>query len=332
MNKKQVVGLVIAAVIFVTVGVISVTTNTLSNMAKKATASAFEVGSMSYDMPYLEDFVAVVDISGTIQATPESTDFFGNTAGYDHSAIMEFVDDLIYAENNVGIILTLDTPGGTVYESDELYLKLMEYKEKTGRPIWSYMESMCCSGGYYIASASDEMYANRNTWTGSIGVIISTYNLAGLYEKLGIEEINIVSGDNKAMGHAGQEMSAEQRSIYQSLVDESYEQFVDIAASARGMSTSDMKKLADGRVYTAAQAVDSNLIDGIKGYEEFMGYVQDQVGSDTTIYYPNSYGTSYFPSIFGKSEDTQQKTDMQVIQELMNELGSGVPMYVYTGQ
>ncbi len=332
MNKKQVMGLVIAAVIFVTVGIISVTTNTISGMAKKATTSVFDAGSMSYNMPYAEDFVAVIDVSGTIQATPESIDFFGNTEGYDHSAIMEFVDDLIDTENNVGIILTLDTPGGTVYESDELYLKLMEYKEKTGRPIWSYMESMCCSGGYYIASASDEMYANRNSWTGSIGVIISTYNMAELYDKIGIEEINIVSGDNKAMGHAGQEMSAEQRSIYQSLVDESYEQFVSIAAAGRGMNINDMKKLADGRIYTAAQAVDSNLIDGIKGYEEFMDYVQEQVGDSTTIYYPNSYEESYFSTIFGKIEDSQPKTDMQVIQELMNELGSGVPMYVYTGQ
>lgn len=332
MNKKQVMGLVIAAVIFVTVGIISVATNVISGMVTKTTSSVFNVGSMSYNMPYTEDFVAVIDVSGTIQATPEYTDFFGNTEGYNHNAIMEFVDDLIEADNNVGIILTLDTPGGTVYESDELYLKLMEYKEKTGRPIWSYMESTCCSGGYYIAASSDEIYANRNTWTGSIGVIISTYNFSGLYDKLGIEEINIASGDNKAMGHAGEEMTAEQRAIYQGLVDEAYEQFVNVAATGRDMSINDMKKLADGRIYSAAQAVDNGLIDGIMGYEEFIEYVQGQVGNNTTLYYPNTYETSYFSSFFGKIEESQPKTELQVIQELMNELGNGVPMYVYTGQ
>lgn len=330
MSKKQVLGLVIAAVIFVAVGIISVTTNTISGLVSKAT-SAFDSGDYGCDMPYNESFVAVIDISGTIQATPESTDVFGNAYSYDHSAIMSLVDQLIDNEDNVGIILTLDTPGGTVYESDELYLKLMEYKETTGRPIWAYMESMCCSGGYYIASASDEMYANRNAWTGSIGVIISTTNYSGLFDKLGIEEINIVSGGNKDMGHSGKPMSDEAKSIYQSLVDESYEQFVEIAANGRDMSVSDMKKLADGRIYSANQAKECGLIDDVMSYEDFISYVEGQVGLDTTIYYPDYYYDTYFTSIFGKYAETQSKSDMEMVEELINSVGNGVPMYVYTG-
>ena len=74
----------------------------------------------------------------------------------------------------------VDSPGGTVAASDELYLKLKEYTEETGRPVWTYMGEMACSGGYYIAMASEKVYANRNTWTGSIGVILSYLNYKDL--------------------------------------------------------------------------------------------------------------------------------------------------------
>lgn len=332
MNKKQVWGLVVAAIIFVVVGIIGVVTNVVSGSFETA-STIFEDGTYGYDTPVAEDYVAVLDISGTIQASPEDTGVFAAaTTGYDHDTLMSYVDRLMDDPNNKGIVLTLDTPGGTVYESDEFYLKLMEYKEKTGNPIYSYMESMCCSGGYYIAAASNEMYANRNTWTGSIGVIISSYNYAGLFDKIGVEEVNIVSGDNKAMGHPGEKMTPEQEAIFQGLVDEAYEQFVDVAAKGRNMDVAKMKELADGRVYTAKQATENGLIDGIKSEEEFMDYVQGAVGEDVTIYTPTAYSTDYFSQLFGMAKSTGSLTELQLIQQLMEKEGSGVPMYVYSGQ
>ena len=123
--------------------------------------------------------------------------------------------------NNQGILLYVDSPGGTVYESEELYLKLKEYKEQTGRPVWDYMAHYAASGGYLISMAADKIYANPNTTTGSIGVIMSGFDMTGLYEKLGIRYVSITSGDFKDSS----KMTDEQIAVYQEQVDEFYSKF-----------------------------------------------------------------------------------------------------------
>lgn len=338
MSKKQTTGLVVAAVIFVVAGVISVLTNALSSKLtakqENATSELNNVMDMLYgsddlalsDMPKDKDFIAILPIEGTIQASAKGTSGLTSANnGYNHDLLMSYVDKLMKADNNKGIILRLDTPGGTVYQADELYLKLMKYKEETGRPIWAYMESQCCSGGVYLASSADEQYANRITTTGSIGVIISNYDMSGLYDKLGIKEDNIVSGKNKDMGTAGKPMTTEQRAIFQSIVDEYYEQFVSIVANGRNMSVDDVKKLADGRIYTATQALDNGLIDGIKTKEEFDDYVKEQSG--VSNFYEPSSSAGYLSQIFGSITSAKEKSESEVLVELMDRLGSGVPMY-----
>lgn len=334
MSKKQTTGLIVAAVIFVIVGIISVITNALSSkMTDTSNMTDLEVMMESLygtsqealaGMPTTQDFIAVLPIEGTIQASSDSS-VYGSTSGYDHDMLMEYVNLLMENDCNQGIILRLNTPGGTVYEADELYLKLMEYKEKTGRPIWAYMESQCCSGGVYLASAANEQYANRIATTGSIGVIISTYDMSELYKKLGIKEVNIVSAKNKAMGSTGKPMTSEQLGIYQAIVDEYYEQFVNIVATGRNMLVEDVKKLADGRIYTASQAVDNGLIDGIKTSEEFEEYVKEQSGVD--LFFEPSAPINYWSQLFGVVSDSKEKSEAEVLVNLMNELGSGVPMY-----
>lgn len=338
MSKKQTTGLIAAAIIFVAVGVISVLTNALSSkLAQKEgdkAVSGFEsfmnglYGDDSLalaDMPAARDFIAVVPVEGTIQASDNSNSIYGTADGYNHNLLMQYVDKLIDNNYNKGIVLRMDTPGGTVYEADELYLKLKEYKEKTNRPIWAYMQSYCCSGGVYIASAADEEYANRITTTGSIGVIMSNYDMSGLYEKLGIKEVNIVSAKNKDMGSSGKPLTDEQKAIYQSIVDEYYEQFVEIVAEGRDMPVADVKKLADGRVYTAKQAVENGLIDGIKTSEEFNDYVKQKSGVD--YFYEPSQTAGYLSGIFGSLASSKEKSESEVLVDLMNHLGSGVPMY-----
>ncbi len=335
MSKKQTTGLIIAAVIFVVVGIISVVTNTLSSKAdKKSGTTDFDAMMESLygtsnealsGMPTTENFIAVLPIEGTIQASTDSGSIYGTTATYNHDLLMEYVNLLMKNDCNKGIVLRLNTPGGAVYEADELYLKLMEYKEKTGRPIWAYMESQCCSGGVYLASAANEQYANRITTTGSIGVIMSTYDMSELYEKLGIKEINIVSSDNKDMGTAAKPMTSEQKAIYQSFVDEYYNQFVEIVATGRNMSVDEVKKLADGRIYTASQAVENGLIDGIKTSEEFDAYVKEQSGVNK--FFEPSAKVDPFAQLFGMMASSKEKSEAEVLVELMNDLGSGVPMY-----
>lgn len=109
------------------------------------------------------------------------------------------------------MILFVNSPGGGVYESDELYLKIKEYQEQTECPVYAVMGSMAASGGYYISAPADKIVANRNTWTGSIGVTIGTlYDISGLLEQYGVKTETITAGRNKAMGSSVEPMTEEQ--------------------------------------------------------------------------------------------------------------------------
>ena len=235
MKKKQVIGVIITAAIIILTGIAGIIGNVVENKmlsdaeSQDTTSSFFELFANDYGDVILpeEEFIGVLNIVGEIG--PSGADsIWSESAGYDHDLNMSFVEEMMSAENNKGILLYINSPGGTVYESDDLYLKLMQYKSETGRPIWAYFASEACSGGYYIAMAADKIYANRNCWTGSIGVIISLTNAKGLYDKLGVQEINITSGENKAMGSDAQDLTQEQSDILQSIVDEAYDQFIEI--------------------------------------------------------------------------------------------------------
>lgn len=203
-------------------------------------------------------YVARLYITGVIEEANES---------YNQEWLLDTIDYLENDENNVGILLVIDSPGGTVYEADEAYLALRKYKN-SGKEVWAYFKSLAASGAYYISCAADTVYANRNTITGSIGVIFGpTIDATGLLEKIGVKSTNFVSGKNKAMGNYNNPLTDEQRKIMQSLVDECYEQFASIVASARKKSMTETKALADGRVYTASQAKENGLIDSIGSLE-----------------------------------------------------------------
>lgn len=178
--------------------------------------------------------------------------------------------------NNRGILLNINSPGGTVYESDEAYLSLMEYKSSTQRPVYAFFGSLAASGGYYIGCAADTIYANRNTLTGSIGVIAGqSLDATGLLDKIGIKMNTITAGRNKNMGNYNQPLTDEQRAIMQSIADEAYEQFTGIVADSRGMSLPEVKTLADGRIYTAAQAQRNGLVDEVCSFEDAKSYIKD---------------------------------------------------------
>lgn len=317
MKTKQMVAFVVAAVVFLVTGVVSVAMNTWS--AKETAASTTNSWETLFGETQVitptEDYIAVIEVEGEITGTPTTT-MWGEASGYNHPATMEYVNQLMEDDYNKGILLYMDTPGGAVTASDDMYLKLMEYKEVTGRKIYCYFADQSCSGGYYISMAADEIYANRNCWTGSIGVIISTMNLEGLYEKFGIKEINITSGANKAMGSAGSELTDEQYDILQGMVDEAYEQFVSIIVEGRGLSTERVKELADGRIYTAKQALELDLIDGICTWEEYCGRIWDIEGDDINIF-QRSENPYSFESLFASLQSLKPKSETEILTEYL---------------
>ena len=270
MKTKQIISIVITGVVIIAVGITGVASNVIgSKLIKQNKTETSSIvkdmfssvsGDSNIELPN-KDFVGVINIEGEIGAS--SSNSLTSDSTYNHDFYLKYIEKMEKSDKNKGILLYVDSPGGAVYESDEMYLKLMEYKEKTKRPIWAYFASQACSGGYYISMAADKIYANRNCWTGSIGVIVSLTNCKKLYDKLGIKEIDITSGKNKAMGSQGLELTKEQRGILQSLVDEAYDQFVGIVADGRKMDKSAVKKIADGRIYSAKQAKEINLVDEV---------------------------------------------------------------------
>ena len=328
MNKKQIIGLIVAAIAFICVSGSSVLINSYSNSITKESEESLKSVALSagdVSIPS-EDFIGVVKVEGVIQDTSESESIFSSTEGYNHKNTLKYIDEMMNSRENKGIILYVNSPGGGVYESDELYLKLKQYKEETGRPVWTYMSSQACSGGYYISMASDKIYANRNCWTGSIGVITSLTNVKGLYDKLGIQEIDITSGPKKAMGSSGLEMTDEQRAILQGLVDEAYEQFAGIVAEGRNMDIETVKPIADGRIYSAKQALELGLIDKVDTYDNMQKEMSDYMGEDVMIYTP-SVEENILASLFSKMERLKSKSDAQVISDYLEKQGNGGMMY-----
>lgn len=188
---------------------------------------------------------------------------------------MSTIKNLQEDTNNRGIVLVINSPGGGVYQADEVFLALEKYKKKTERPVYAYFTSLAASGGYYVGCAADYIMANRNSLTGSIGVIAGQFtDLTGLMEKWGIKSTTIHSGRNKLMGNFNEPMTQEQQEIMQSIADECYEQFTDIVAESRGLSKEEVYKLADGRIYTASQAKEASLINSIGTLDELIETMQ----------------------------------------------------------
>ena len=271
-----------------------------------------------------EENVRVIDIVGTIEATGET---------YNQSFINEMIESAKNDEDNVAIMLLIDSPGGGVYESDETYLKLMDYKKTTKRPVYAYCQSMCASGGYYIASSADKIYANRNALVGSIGVICGQFvDATELLDKLGVKITTPHSGANKLMGSLSEAPTEEQVAIMQGLSDEAYEQFVDIVAKGRNLSVADTKKLADGRIYSAKQCVANGLIDHVGTIEDFDAMLKDTLGEDI-VFYHEVYEEDFYSllyrnmnSFFGKRHG---QTELGETLAIIDELNITEPMYLY---
>lgn len=330
MKTKQIVGIVITGAVIIAVGVTGVVSNIVKDRVSTKNAGnvmSSLIGDSSVTLP-TRDFVGVINIVGEIGPS-ENNNIWGSSGDYDHDLYMKYIDQMKTSAWNKGIVLYVDSPGGTVYESDEIYLKLMEYKQETGRPIWAYFATEACSGGYYISMAADKIYANRNCWTGSIGVIISLANYKGLFDKLGISEIDITSGPNKAMGSGGIDMTQEQKDILQSLVDEAYDQFVDIVSTGRNMDEKRVRQLADGRIYSALQAKENGLVDELGSYadEQFDFLQANGLRADTQFFVPDTSVESFVSSLLGAVDKVKTKSEAEVIKEMIDSDGKGVLKY-----
>jgi len=183
------------------------------------------------------------------------------------------------------VVVRIDSPGGAVAPTQEIFEEIQRTKKK--KPCIASMGSVAASGGYYIASACDKILANPGTMTGSIGVIMQLSNFEELMKKIGVKGVNIKSGANKDIGSPFQPLSPEGREILQALVDNVHGQFVTAVAKGRGMDEARVRKLADGRIYSGAQAKELGLVDQFGTLEDAIDLAATQVGldGDPAVYY-----------------------------------------------
>ena len=209
------------------------------------------------------------------------------------------------------VVVRIDSPGGAVAPTQEIVEEIQ--KTKKSKPLIASLGGMAASGGYYIASACDKIIANPGTLTGSIGVIMQLTNVEELMKKIGVKGYNIKSGANKDIGSPFQPLSPEGREILQSLVDDVYRQFVTAVAKGRGLDEAVVKKLADGRVYSGAQAKELGLIDQFGTLDDAIDLAAKRVGleSNPTVYYSREtqdrWWERLFFGVFGRRLPTSER-------------------------
>lgn len=177
------------------------------------------------------------------------------------------------ADPNVkAILLSVNTPGGGVYETAEIYNAL----KNSGKDVYVAMKKQATSGGYYISMAAKKIYANTETTTGSIGVIMSYISAQKFLNEHGIKQETIRSGDQKAIGGLAEDLPESTRKIYQEQNKEAYDRFVKAIAEGRNMSEDEVRKLADGRTYSGKQAVENKLVDKIGTEDELINLIKEE--------------------------------------------------------
>lgn len=175
------------------------------------------------------------------------------------------------------IVLRINSPGGSVVASQEIYAEIKRAREK-GMIVVAAYGDVCASGGVYIASAADKMISNPGTITGSIGAIIPKNNLKALYEKIGIVSENIKSGPYKDFISRHRYLTEEEKSFLQDMVNDTYEQFVKVVADGRNMEVDEVKKYADGRIFSGAQALEYGMVDKVGSLKDAIDYAAELAG------------------------------------------------------
>lgn len=314
MSKKQLLYLVLAALLFVGTGLIGV--RAARGVAEEAGSLVGQAESLfipGESLPPVSPYVALVRVEGTIASGGGSL----SSDGFDLDGTIGYIDSLIDDGNNVGMLLYIDSPGGEMGAADDLYYALMDYKDYTGRPIYCYFGSYACSGGYYVAMPADEICADRNCMCVNIGVYISTYNFSGLMERYGVEQVNFKSSENKGIGMSGVPWTEEQRAIYQSIVDLYYDQFLDVVAQGRGWTKEQVRERNDGREMLAAQALEAGFIDSIGRYCDYEAEVLSRFEEGTVIY-ERVECASLFDELLSSLRSLAPKSESEELRDIMN--------------
>ena len=207
-----------------------------------------------------------ISIEGEINAEMTNT--------YSRGSVLNQIKEAKNNPNVKAILLSVNSPGGGVYETVELYNAL----KNSGKDVYVSMKKTAASGGYYVSTAAKKIFVNTETTTGSLGVIMSYVSAQKFLNDHGIKQETIRSGEQKAVGGLTEDLPESTRKILQEQNKEAYERFVKAIAEGRHLSEDEVKKLADGRTYTGTQAVANKLADKVGTEDELIDLIKEEKG------------------------------------------------------
>lgn len=333
MNTKRWVAVAIAGFLFL----FSATTSFLSGFQEEREGSLWDFFKGEYEMKeeVLEEGkasekIVVLELNGIIQDTGEENPLF--STGYNHRSFMEQLKMVKENPTIKGLILRVNTPGGTVVESAEIHDKIVEIMEEKNIPVYVSMGGTAASGGYYISAPATKIFASPDTITGSIGVIMQNYNVTELAEKLGIETVTIKSGPYKDIMSSTREMTEEEKAILKNMLDNAYESFVDVIEKGRGMPEEEVKKLADGRIYDGRQAKDLQLVDELGYLEDAIQAMKKEQHLENAQVVRITKSSDSFMSWLGAitKNMTKDRNDSTILLELLEKNAAPKLMYLYS--
>jgi protease-4 len=223
--------------------------------------------------------ILMVDVSGALTTRPESGRFGLGGRESPTARMREEIELALEDDEIAALLLRIDSPGGTVIASEMLYREVRRFKEETKRPVIAQMLGAGTSGAYYVAMAADQVRAYPSTVTGSIGVIIAGLNFSGLMERFGVANQTITTGPYKDTGSPLRPMRPEERAQLEGVARDLFDSFLGVIEAGRPKLTrARIEELADGRVYSADQALELGLIDGLGGLPEAVDAAKEAAG------------------------------------------------------
>ncbi|ELP8598126.1 signal peptide peptidase SppA [Listeria monocytogenes] len=335
MNAKRWVAL---GIVFALLIVSALAKFTSSQIASTEESSSTFVESLFADTGELtetvieeggDDTIAILSVDGTIQDTGDSGSLLGG-GGYDHSFFMQQLEQVRNDDYIQGVLLYVNSPGGGVMESAQIRDKILQIQKERNIPFYVSMGSMAASGGYYISAPADKIFASKETLTGSLGVIMQGYDYSELMKKLGVSDNTIKSGEYKDIMSGTRPMTEDEKKIMQSMIDDSYNEFVKVVAKGRGMSAEKVRKIADGRIYDGRQAKENGLIDEFGYQEDALEALKKEQGlADATVIQYDA--PEDFSSLFSVAAQkiSGQNADISQLIKLTGTLKAPRMMYLY---
>lgn len=223
---------------------------------KKTALKKIDVSKISGLVPDKAQYVGLVSVYGAIYQTDPHRPW-----GRGSQQIVKRLKAMAEKKEVKSIVLDINSPGGAVAAIQEIHSTLLKIKSEYKKPLVAKLGDVAASGGYYIASACDEIVAHPGTLTGSIGVVFNTGNVEELFKKIGIKSETIKSGKFKDIGSITRQMTDEERKLLKDMIDDTHMQFIRAVSLGRKIPVDELKEIADGRIYTGTQAVKSKLVD-----------------------------------------------------------------------